>query len=132
MDPVVLPSALIGALTLFSPLITAVFTRPSMSPKVKSVLAIVIAFLIAAGWVVMNGGVTKWQDIFVAAPVVYGLEQAVYNHLFGKWANTVEAKVGVTDKGEHLAAEAAPKAEDSGATAAAPVEPVLEETPAKG
>ena len=33
MDPVVLPSALIGALTLFSPLITAVFTRPSMSPR---------------------------------------------------------------------------------------------------
>lgn len=125
-----LPVALVGLLTLLSPYLTALFTRTSMSPKAKQLVAIVVAAVIAVVWVALNGGLDSWEKFFVALPVVFGIGQAIYGLVLKDSAKIVEATKGLTDpsvvKDEEIVTEAEEEAaaEENG--------PAVEESPAKG
>lgn len=92
-----LPVALVGLMTLLSPYITALFTKTSMSPKVKQVIALVVAALIAVVWVVFNGGIDSWEKFFIAVPVIFGIGQALYGLLLKDSVKVVEATQGRID-----------------------------------
>lgn len=92
-----LPVALVGLMTLLSPYITALFTKTSMSPKAKQVVALVVSALISVVWVLLNGGVDSWQKFFVAVPVIFGIGQALYGLLLKDSVKIVEATQGIKD-----------------------------------
>lgn len=130
-----LPVALVGLLSLLSPYITALFTRTSMSPKAKQLVAIVVSAVIAVVWVGLNGGLDSWDKFFVALPVVYGIGQAAYGLILKDSAKIVEATKGLTDtsavKDDKIVTEDEEKAAVADA-APASEEPAVEESPAKG
>lgn len=130
-----LPVALVGFLTLLSPYITALFTRTSMSPRAKQVIAILVAAVIAVVWVALNGGLDSWEKFFVALPLVYGIGQATYGLILKDSAKIVEATKGLTDtsavKDDQIVTE---EEEEAAVEEAAPAsdKPAVEESPAKG
>jgi hypothetical protein len=126
-----LPSVLVGLLTLLSPYLTALFTRTSMSPRSKQVVAIIVSALIAVVWVALNGGLDSWEKFFVALPVVFGIGQAIYGLVLKDSVKIVEATKGLTDpsvvKDEEIVT-----AEEEKAAEADTNGPAVEESPAKG
>lgn len=95
------PALIVTVLTLLSPLISAFFTKLSMSPKTKNLIALGISLVIAVIYVILTGGfadVTGVEDVAVPLGIVYGLQQVVYNQFMRKHVAKVEAKRGVTDR----------------------------------
>jgi hypothetical protein len=100
-----------------------------MSSRTKNTVAMIVSLAIALAYEVITGGVSDWTNLAYAFPIVYGLQQAVYNTILKDLANTVEKNIGIAPKGS-AAVTAAPA---PAADVPAPVAPVaLEETPAKG
>lgn len=99
------PAVITLIFTVLSPLITAWFTKVSMTPRVKNLIAVGISLVIAVGYVALSGGFTGVEDIMVPLGVVYGLQQVVYNQFLRGPAAKVEADHGVTEsyKPKHLA-----------------------------
>lgn len=122
-----LPVLVTAALSLLSPLGTAIFTKTGTSPVTKNNIALGVSFAVAVVYVVLNSGITDWNDlnqIVAVLPVVYALQQLSFKFLIKDWTKAVEANVG-----------AGAGAKDGKHEAGVPVveaEPVLEETPAKG
>lgn len=123
MDTGTLLNIVTAAVVTVSPLLTSVFTHTGMTSRTKNTVAMIVSLAIAVAYEVVTGGITDWTNVLIAFPVVYGLQQAVYNTLLRAVADHVEASVGVTVQGKH--------ATDAGAPDVAP-EPPLEETPAMG
>lgn len=92
-----LPQALVPILTLISPYITAFFARPSMNPKFKVVIAALISVVIAVLYVLINGQVNSWATFFTAAPLIFGVQQALYGLFLKDSTKKVEAQTGNTD-----------------------------------
>lgn len=92
MEP--LPTVIVAVLTLVSPLLTALFTKVSMSPKVKNAVAVVVSALIAGAYVYMTGGFEGVESFAVPLGVVYGLQQVIYNQFLRKTVAKVEADIG--------------------------------------
>lgn len=90
----VLPEILLVAISFFSPYLTAFFTRAGMSSKVKNWIAFGIAAVIAAGYVLMTGGITDWTDLNALA-IVFAIQQLAYRQILAKSVTNVEASVGV-------------------------------------
>lgn len=104
----VLPEILLVAISFFSPYLTAFFTRAGMSSKVKNWIAFGIAAVIAAGYVLMTGGITDWTDLNALA-IVFAIQQLAYRQILAKSVTNVEASVGVgksEDKTETVEVEA--------------------------
>lgn len=120
-----LPTALVVLLTIISPYVTALFTRTSMSPKAKQVIAVAVSAVIAVVYVLLNGGVDSWEKFFVAAPVVFGIGQALYGLLLKDSVKIVEATKGLTDTSAVKDSAIVTADEEAAALA-------VEETPAKG
>lgn len=90
----VLPEILLVAISFFSPYLTAFFTKAGMSSKVKNWIAFGIAAVIAAGYVLMTGGITDWTDLNALA-IVFAIQQLAYRQILAKSVTNVEASVGV-------------------------------------
>lgn len=115
MEGQTLPVLVTAILTILSPILTAIFTKVSMSSTTKNNIALVVSFVIAGVYTVMTSGVTDWSDLGTLVgvlPVVYTMQQVIFNNLLKSVSTKVEEKVGVK---EHP-----------------PAEVQLEETPAKG
>jgi membrane-associated HD superfamily phosphohydrolase len=135
MDTTVLLNVVTALVVVASPLLTSVFTHSAMSSRTKNSIAMIVSLAIAVVYEVMTGGISDWTNLAYAFPIVYGLQQAVYNTLLKSLATNVEANIGVAPKGSGAAVTdaVAPTADvvtsDSAAVSAAPVSV---ETPAKG
>lgn len=90
----IVPTALALVLTVVSPLISAWFTKQTMSSTTKNLIALGVSIVIAVGWVVLNGGFSA-GEVAVAMATVYGVQQLVYNQLLKDTAKTIEAHNGV-------------------------------------
>lgn len=100
----VLPTALAFILTIVSPLISAYFTKVTMSSKTKNIIALGVSVVIAVGWVLLNGGFNG-VDIVLALGSVYGIQQLVYNQLLKDTAKDIEADHGITASDTEIAAD---------------------------
>jgi hypothetical protein len=123
MDTNTLLNIVTAAVVAASPLLTAVFTHAAMTSRTKNTVAMIVSLAIAVAYEVFTGGVSDWANVAYAFPVVYGLQQAVYNTLLRAVATNVEANFGVMPKTITPQAAVAPEA----APAVAMVE-----TPARG
>jgi hypothetical protein len=122
-----------AAVVIASPLLTSVFTHTNMTSRTKNTIAMIVSLAIAVGYEALSGGISDWTSIAYAFPVVYGLQQAVYNTLLKTAATTIEANVGVVSK---TTGSSAVQSEAVTTTAVDGSEVVLavpvNETPAKG
>lgn len=128
MDTNALLNIVTAAVVVASPLLTSVFTHTGMTSRTKNTIAMIVSLVIAVVYEVVTGGISDWTNILYAFPVVYGLQQAVYNTLLKAVATNVEANVGVTVKSEAPSVAVTKRAEDGSEVVVA--EPVAE-TPAK-
>lgn len=124
MDPF-----LLAAVAFLSPILIAIFTKTSMSSKVKAGISIAVSALIAVVYYFLTDGIDLSQ-LAITIPAVFGIQQAVYRLMMQKLATSVEANYGITDKtpGRHITTSV-PAVDGSEVVVASPV---LEETPAKG
>lgn len=140
MDTTILLNVVTAVIVVTSPLLTSLFTHSAMSSRTKNSIAMVVSLAIAVAYEVFTGGIHDWTNLAYAFPIVYGLQQAVYNTILKDLATTVEANIGLAPKGSGAAVTDAPAApvapaadvvtSDSPTVSAAPV--ALNETPAKG
>jgi hypothetical protein len=133
MDIDALLNIVAAAVVVVSPLLTSVFTHTGMTSRTKNSIAMIVSLAIAVVYEVATGGISDWSNLLIAFPVVYGLQQAVYNTLLKAIATNVEANVGLTVKpaaadGTELEAVTTKAVDGSEVVVALPVE----ETPAKG
>lgn len=133
MDIDALLNIIAAAVVVASPLLTSVFTHTGMTSRTKNSIAMIVSLAIAVVYEVVTGGISDWSNLLIAFPVVYGLQQAVYNTLLKAIATNVEANVGLTPKapaadGVELEAVTTKAVDGSEVVVAVPVE----ETPAKG
>lgn len=129
MDTNVLLNVVTAIVVIASPLLTSLFTHTAMSSRTKNTIAMVVSLAIAVVYEVLTGGITDWANLAYAFPIVYGLQQAVYNTILKSWATRVEATVGVAPKGSGAAAvDVVPSAAPAVSAEAAPIL----ETPAMG
>lgn len=131
MDTNALLNIITAAVVVASPLLTSLFTHTGMTSRAKNSIAMVVSLAIAVAYEVLTGGITDWSNLLIAFPVVYGLQQAVYNTLLKALATNVEATVGVTAKDSApgtVEAVTTQASDGSEVVVAAPVD----ETPAMG
>jgi hypothetical protein len=130
MDTGTLLNIVTAAVVVVSPLLTSVFTHTGMTSRTKNTIAMIVSLVIAVVYEVLTGGIADWTNILIAFPVVYGLQQAVYNTLLKALATSVEATVGVAPKADAGTVQAVTTqaADGSEVVVAEPVE----ETPAMG
>ena len=141
MDTNVLLNVVTAIIVIASPLLTSLFTHSAMSSRTKNAIAMVVSLAIAVVYEVLTGGISDWTNLAYAFPIVYGLQQAVYNTILKSLATTVEATIGVAPKGSGAAVTDVPTAPADVVPAAPVVAPVPDvpaapvavvETPAKG
>lgn len=126
MDQTILPSVILSVIAVLSPLLTAFFTKASMSSRAKNYISIAVSVVIAVAYALVEHTVTNWSsvgNIVAALPVVYGIQQAAYNLLLKDLAAKVQANVGVGAAEVKAAAAAAQVAADAAAAQAKTVEP---------
>ena len=120
-----------AGVVVFSPLLTSVFTNTGMTSKTKNNIAMIVSLVIAVGYLALTGGITDWTNILYAFPIVYGLQQAVYNTLLKAVATNVEANVGLVAKQDDGLKSEVVTVEASDGSEVVLAVPV-NETPAKG
>lgn len=84
----------IAATALFaiiSPFINAWINRVNWSPKTKALVAWITAIVLGTAYVLFTGGIANIYQLFIAAPVIYGYTQAVYQFLVKNVATKFEA-----------------------------------------
>jgi NhaP-type Na+/H+ and K+/H+ antiporter len=84
-----------------SPFINAGINRVNWTPKQKSLVAWVVAIIIAVAYVLITGGIANIYQLFIAAPAIYGYSQAVYTFFVKNIATKFEA---ITSPGALVAA----------------------------
>lgn len=143
MDTNVLLNIVAAVVVVASPLLTSLFTHTNMSSRTKNSIAMVVSLVIAVVYEVVSGGISDWTNLAYAFPIVYGLQQAVYNTILKGLATNVEASIGIAPKGSGAAVTDVPAAPAPAAPADVPVAPeapaetpvapvAAEETPAIG
>lgn len=98
MDTNVLLNVVTAIIVIASPLLTSLFTHTNMSSRTKNSIAMVVSLAIAVVYEVLTGGIKDWTNLAYAFPIVYGLQQAVYNTILKDLATQVEASTGVVPK----------------------------------
>jgi hypothetical protein len=76
---------------IISPFINAWINRVNWSPKTKALVAWVTAIVFGTVYVLFTGGIANIYQLFIAAPVIYGYTQAVYQFLVKNIATKFEA-----------------------------------------
>ncbi len=89
------PELLLAAVTVLSPLLSAIAIQSKMSPKTKNAVAFGVSILLAVGYLLMTGGVTDWTDVPTVVLAVYGLQQLVYKQFLTELSKKVEAVTSV-------------------------------------
>lgn len=97
MDPTT-DQLLLAVIAVVSPILVALFTKVSMSAKTKTTVAMIVSFVIAAGYLFFSGSITDWTEIAVVFPAVFGIQQIVFKLLLTNVSKEVEKKAGLTDK----------------------------------
>lgn len=99
-----LPIILTIVFTLLSPFVTAFFNRVQWSSETKNLVAIAVSVAIAIIYVLMTGGIADWSQLAVVAPVIYSLQQVIYQFFVKGVAKKIELE---TTSPESLAGLAA-------------------------
>lgn len=94
MDTTVLLNVVTAIIVIASPLLTSLFTHSAMSSRTKNSIAMIVSLVIAVVYEVLTGGIKDWTNLAYAFPIVYGLQQAVYNTILKDLATQVEANIG--------------------------------------
>lgn len=89
MEPITLGA--IAFFILISPFINAGIQRVTWSPKTKSLVAWGVSIVLAVIFLLVTGGVSSLYNIFIAAPTIYGYQQAIYTFLVKNIATKFEA-----------------------------------------
>lgn len=103
----ILPVGLLLVLGVLTPLIVGFLTKSTMSRKTKTTIGIVVSVVLAGVWGFTSGGIVlvlgagAWaffESLVLAAGIIYGISQAVYQYIFkGTDLAASVAQVGVTD-----------------------------------
>lgn len=81
----------IAVFILLSPFINAGIQNVTWTPKQKALLAWGVSIVLALAFLFVTGGVSALTNIFIAAPTVYGYQQAIYTFLIKNIATKFEA-----------------------------------------
>lgn len=81
----------IAVFILLSPFINAGIQNVTWTPKQKALLAWGVSIVLALAFLFVTGGVSSLTNIFIAAPTVYGYQQAIYTFLIKNIATKFEA-----------------------------------------
>lgn len=124
-----LPELLLAAITVISPIFTAIANQSKWSPKTKNMVAFVVSIILAVIYLAFTGGLTDLNDLPGTVLAVYGLQQLVYKQFMQELAKKVEAVTSVKP-GEKVVVEEGEKnvVEDTGEENKAQVDVV--DTPA--
>jgi hypothetical protein len=87
--------------TILQPFINAWINKINWTPKQKSYVAWGVAILIGAAYVFFTAGISSWYQLFLAAPVIYGYGQVVFQFFVKNIATKFEA---ITTKGSAVVA----------------------------
>lgn len=83
--------AAIAAFVLFSPFINAAVQNVNWSPKTKALVAWGVSIVLAVGYLITTGGIADPSQLLIAAPTIYGYQQAIYTFLVKNIATKFEA-----------------------------------------
>lgn len=97
MDPTT-DQLLLAVVAVISPILVAIFTKVNMSSKAKTTVAIVVSFIIAAGYLLFSGQITDWSELVFVVPAVFGVQQIVFKLLLTNVSREIEKNVGLTEK----------------------------------
>lgn len=86
-----LPVAITAILAIFSPFINAYINKVTWSPKTKTVVAMAVSLVIAVAYLGFSGMIGDWSQLAIVAPMVYSLQQLVYNFFVKNIATKFEA-----------------------------------------
>ena len=81
----------VAVFILLSPFINAGIQNVTWTPKQKALLAWGVSIVLALIFLFVTGGVSALTNIFIAAPTVYGYQQAIYTFLIKNIATKFEA-----------------------------------------
>lgn len=142
-----LPIVLTIVLTFISPFISAYVQNVTWSAQTKNLLALIVSLVIAVVYLIVSGTIGDWSQLAIVVPMVYTLQQLVYQFLvkniatkfeaitnFGSLIVTPSAEAGRVD----ITTDATIKATGDKISVDAPVqisdppEVLFNETPAKG
>lgn len=124
-----IPVVLTIILTFFSPFVTAYFNRVQWSSEAKNLIAILVSAAIAVIYLILTGGIADWTELGVVIPIVYTLQQTVYQFILKKPAKELEAATTSEASLEKLGEHNPASKKTSEVTA---VVPIYSDTPSKG
>lgn len=143
----VLPITITATLAIFSPFVNAYINKVDWSPQTKTVVAMAVSLVIAILYLAFSGMIGDWSQLAVVAPMVYSLQQLIYQFFLKNIATKFEAitefgSLVVTPSAEPdkvtITSDATIKETGDNITVDSPVEIVTPpaelttETPAKG
>lgn len=76
---------------IISPFINAWVNQVKWTPKTKALVAWITAIILGTAYVLFTGGIANITQLFIAAPVIYGYTQVVYQFLVKNIATKFEA-----------------------------------------
>lgn len=89
------PEILLAAITVISPIFTAIATQSKWDSKVKNAVAFGVSLVLAVLYLAFTGGFADPSDIPAVVLAVYGLQQLVYKQFMTQLAKKVEAATSV-------------------------------------
>lgn len=95
------PELILAAITILTPLVSAVAIQSKWDPKMKNAVAFGISLVLAVGYLLLTGGIADWTDVPAAVLAVYGLQQLVYKQFLHELSKRIEAVTDI-NKGEKV------------------------------
>lgn len=89
------PELILAAITILTPLLTAVANQSKWDSKTKNGVAFGVALLLAVVYLAVTGGFADLSDVPATILAVYGLQQLVYKQFLSELAKKVEAATSV-------------------------------------
>ncbi len=90
------PELLLAAITVLTPIITAIANQSKWSSKVKNGVAFGISALLAVAYLFFTGALTDLNDLPATILAVYGLQQLVYKQFMSELTKKIEAVTDVS------------------------------------
>jgi hypothetical protein len=91
MDPILLITAGTVLFATISPFLNAAIQRVTWTPKQKALVAWGVSIVIAIIYVLLTGGIANLSQLVIAAPAIYGYQQAIYTFFLKNVATKFEA-----------------------------------------
>lgn len=99
------PEILLAAITVISPIFTAIATQSKWDSKIKNAVAFGISLVLAVIYLTFTGGFEDPSNIPGVVLAVYGLQQLVYKQFMTELAKKVEAATSVKTGEKAVVAE---------------------------